>query len=141
MYYFGKSSTAKIMTLHPDLRAIIYNVMDLQVYDFSIVWGYRNEEQQNKAFQLGNSDKEYPDSKHNHTDDDGEPMSLAFDFGPYIIGLGIPWKDTHAFAILGGMFIAIGRKLGIRVRYGGDWDMDGQTTDHKLKDWGHIELV
>jgi hypothetical protein len=55
--------------------------------------------------------------------------------------MGIPWKDTHAFAVIGGILIAVADAMDVKVRYGGDWDMDGQTTDQTLMDWGHIELV
>ena len=53
--------------------------------------------------------------------------------------MGIPWNDTHAFAVLGGMMIAAGESLDVPIVYGGDWDMDGTTTDQRLMDWGHIQ--
>lgn len=109
-------------------------VMAWQIYDFSIIWGFRGEEAQNQAFLEGNSTKQWPDSFHNQT------PSPALDFAPYIKGIGVPWKDTHAFAVIGGLFIAAGAILKTPVVYGGDWDMDGETTDQRLKDWGHVEL-
>jgi peptidoglycan L-alanyl-D-glutamate endopeptidase CwlK len=30
---------------------------------------------------------------------------------------------------------------GILLRWGGDWNMDGRTTDNKFDDLGHFELV
>ena len=108
--------------------------MEWQVYDFTIVWGHRNKAAQEQAFLSGNSGKRWPDSRHNST------PSTALDFAPWVDG-GIPWNDTHAFAVIGGMFIAAGADLGTPIIYGGDWDMDGLTTDQRLMDWGHVQLV
>jgi hypothetical protein len=140
MYGFGRSSNAKLETCHPDLKAVANKVMTWQVYDFTIVWGWRGEKDQNQAFLTNASGKRWPESKHNIIDINGKPQSIALDFAPWVNN-GIPWKDEHAFAVLGGMFIAAGAELKLPVRYGGDWDMDGETTDQRLMDWGHVELA
>lgn len=132
-FQYGAKSQAKLDTLDDDLRAVAELVMSWQIYDLTIVWGHRGEEAQEDAFRSGNSSKRWPESKHN------ELPSRALDFAPWVDG-SIPWKDTHAFAVLGGLFIAAGAVLGIPIRYGGDWDMDGETTDQRLMDWGHVEL-
>lgn len=134
MFAFGSSSRAKLATCHPELAAVAERVMSYQVFDFAIVWGHRGEEAQNQAFLDGASTKKWPDSLHNRT------PSPALDFAPWIDGR-IPWDDSHAFAVIGGMFIAAGAELGTGIVYGGDWDMDGSTLDTKLKDWGHIQLA
>lgn len=134
MYKFGNNSRKHLDSCDPRLIEVAELVMSWQIYDFSIVWGHRGEGPQNQAYAEGNSNVEWPDSKHNQT------PSPALDFAPYIHGIGVPWKDTHAFAVIGGLFIAAGATLGIPIVYGGDWDMDGETTDQRLKDWGHVEL-
>ena len=145
MYYFGKRSLARLAGVREDLRHVAFEVMKLQVYDFTIVCGHRDELTQNRAFRLGNSTKEWPNSQHNTFDEDLVPCSNAIDFAPWYRlatgKMGIPWLDAQSFAIIGGMFIAIGEVLGTPLRYGGDWDMDGNTTEHRLKDWGHIEVI
>jgi len=136
MMKFGSSSERKLATVDPELVEIPRLVMSWQVYDFTIVWGFRSDQQQLDAFLSGNSQKK-TGSLH-QVKKDGMPFSQAIDFAPWVDG-GIPWKDTHAFAVLGGMMIAAGAQLGIPVVYGGDWDMDGTTTDQSLMDWGHIQ--
>lgn len=138
-FYFGSRSRANLGQCHPDLVMVAQYVMNLQVYDFTIICGYRDEEEQTHAFLQGNSTVRWPDSNHNNVPSD------AFDFGPWVRmpggKMGIPWEDIHAFAILAGMFIAAGAVLGTPVRCGGDWDSDGWTKDHKLLDLGHIERI
>lgn len=145
MYNYGAASLAKLDTVRPNLVEVAHYVISLQVFDLTIVWGWRGEDVQNQAFLSGASTKRWPDSEHNIIGLDGKPLSNAIDFAPWCLlpsGLyGIPWKDTHAFAVLGGMFIAGGITLNTPVIYGGDWDMDGTTTDQRLMDWGHVEVA
>lgn len=143
MYIYGKSSTAKLLTAHYELRETFELALSWQIYDIAIVWGWRGEEIQTQAFLSGASTKEWPNSKHNIVDAEGEPLAEAVDYGPWCKlpngKMGIPWKDTHAFAVIGGLLLAASQQLGYNMRYGGDWDMDGLTTDQNLMDWGHIE--
>ena len=145
MFTYGAASTRKLVTAHPELREILLLALRWQIYDMTIVWGWRGEEVQTQAFLTGASTKEWPDSKHNLLGPDGKPLSDAIDFAPWCLlpsgKMGIPWKDTHAFAVIGGLLLAASKQLGYNIRYGGDWDMDGLTTDQLLMDWGHIERI
>lgn len=141
-WIYGMRSSNKLQTCHLDLQRIFYAYARRQFFEITIVHGWRGEDVQTDAFLTGASTKPWPESKHNYINQETHiPESLAVDFAPWIPGMGIPWKDTHAFAVIGGILIAVADDMGVKVRYGGDWDMDGQTTDQTLMDWGHIELV
>lgn len=133
---FGTSSERKLATVDPELVEVPRLVMSWGVYDFTIVWGWRSDQQQMDAF-LSGASKKKTGSYHQVTKN-SKPFAQAIDFAPWVNG-GIPWNDTHAFAVLGGMMIAAGVQLGIPIVYGGDWDMDGLTTDQSLMDWGHFQ--
>lgn len=143
MFVFGTASQARLATVHPELRAAAVQALEWQIYDFTIVCGFRNEAAQEQAFLTRASTKRWPYSQHNVVGADGEPKSEAFDFAPWCQlpdgSMGIPWEDTHAFAIVGGIILAAGAFLGVRLRWGADWDMDGITTDQSLMDYGHVE--
>jgi len=139
-YVYGSKSSGKLLTCHTDIRDVATLGLSRSPYDITIVHGWRGEDIQNALFESGASHKQYPHSKHNHTDADGMPLSLAIDFAPWV-NSKIPWEDTHVFTIVAGVLIAAANELGIPVRYGGDWDGDGSTKDQTLMDWGHIELV
>ncbi len=87
----------------------------------------------------GASEKVWPFSEHNFMLD-GKPHSKAFDFAPHLGRRGIPWEDTHLFALVAGVFFAVARELGVKLRWGGDWNMNGLTTDQTFMDWGHLEI-
>lgn len=139
-YRFGKRSSDKLATCHPTLVAVAKRALERSPYDFTIVHGWRGEDVQNALFDSGASTKRWPDSMHNNTDDNDRPMSLAIDFAPYIDG-DIPWGETHIFACIAGCLFSAAAELGATLRWGGDWDTDGNTKEHKLQDWGHVELT
>jgi len=138
-YHFGAKSRRRLDTCCPQLRAVATRAIEITPIDFTIIHGWRDAAQQDILFESGASKTPWPKSKHNFTQSDGSPWSLALDFGPLIDGR-IPWKDTHAFAVVAGCFFAAAKMRGVTIRWGGDWDQDGSTTDQTFMDWGHIEI-
>lgn len=136
---FGTKSQSKLSTCDPRWPEIAELGLEWSPYDFSIVWGFRNETLQDAFYASGASKTPWPESKHNAMVR-GVPASLAIDFAPWVNN-DIPWKETHIFSCIAGSIIAAANHLGHDVRWGGDWDGDGSTTDQTLLDWGHIELV
>lgn len=112
--------------------------IQLTPVDFTIIHGWRGQELQDELFRTKLSKTPWPESKHNHTQD-GAPRSLAIDFAPWV-NRDIPWDDTHLFAVIAGVWFVAAAQCGAVLRWGGDWDMDGLTTDQTFMDWGHVEL-
>ena len=136
-FAFGTSSQAKLKTCHPKIIQVANAAILATPADFTIVWGFRPETIQNALFDSGASKKRFPNSKHNFMSNSVK-MSKAIDFAPWIHG-SIPWKDTHAFAVLAGVFFAVAGD--IKLRWGGDFDGDGLTVDQTFLDYGHMELA
>lgn len=100
-------------------------------FDCSVLCGHRNEYDQNKAYNDGNSQLQWPDSKHNLY------PSKAVDVSPYPIN----WKDTHRFYLFGGFVLGLAKSMNINIRWGGDWNQDTQIKDNSFNDLVHFELV
>lgn len=128
-YHFGSASAERLYTCHHDLQRLLQEAIKL--VDFSVLCGHRSEEDQTVALNTGRSKVAYPNSKHNKL------PSLAVDIAPY----PIDWDNIARFAHLQGVIRGLAHLMGIEIRLGGDWDMDGDITDHKFMDWPHIELV
>lgn len=148
MFEYGSNSKVKLDSCHPRMKEIAELALTLSPVDISIVHGLRDQEIQDSLVRAGFSKLAYPKSCHNHTKDPAQlntpaqfQLSDAIDFAPYIPGVGIKWKDTPMFALIAGCMFAAAGILGYKIRWGGDWDMDGLTTDQSFMDWGHIELV
>ena len=125
---FGERSTASLDTV--DLRLV--RVLDeaIKHFDFSVLEGHRPEREQNEAYDAGRSQRLWPTGSHNSM------PSKAVDVAPY----PIDWEDAQSFVYLAGCIVGIGAFLGVRIRYGGDWNSDRKMADETFRDLGHLEL-
>lgn len=133
---FSLESKSQLATCHWDLQVLFTEV--IQIIDCTVLEGYRNEANQEKAFKEGHSKLHYPEGKHNHS------PSYAVDVSPY----PIEWNNLSRFYWFAGYVLGVAdqlKKRGIMshdVRYGGDWNRNFDITDEKgLKDLVHFELV
>jgi len=62
---------------------------------------------------------------------------MAVDVAPY----PIDWDDLGGFYMFAGYVLRVAETMGIKIRYGGDWDGDRKTTDQRFKDLPHFELL
>jgi len=125
---FGKTSRERLDGVDEKLVAVLERAIKYK--DFTIITGHRGKKEQNQMVADGKSKLNWPDSKHN-----GKP-SKAVDVAPY----PIDWKDTGRFYHLAGYIQGIGEAMGIKIRFGGDWDRDGELSDNTFNDLPHLEL-
>lgn len=118
--------------LDVDLRWLCNTIL-YEVADISLICGHRGPEEQNAAYASGNSKLKWPEGKHN------KYPSIAVDLQPY----PLPERKEKlwaALAYIAGRAIEIGKRRGLVVRWGGDWDMDGDLTDQNFDDLYHFEI-
>lgn len=139
-YGWSFNSKARLYTCHLHLQAVANQLIKNAPMDVTIVCGARGKEDQNRWFDAGYSKVRFPDSKHNVGDGAPRAESHALDFAPYVGG-SIPWDDEGSFYALAGAWLTTANRMGIRLRYGGDWDRDGLTEDQTFMDLGHIEIL
>ena len=128
MYKFGKKSKQRLKGV--DTRLI--NVLNelIKIMDVTIIEGVRSKEKQKEYFAKGKSKIDGVTKKGMHQ------LGKAVDLAPYPIN----WKDSNKFYYMGGMIRGIAKQLNLKVRWGGDWDSDGNIRDQKFMDLVHIEI-
>lgn len=126
---FSEKSLQRLNTCHPDLQKLFAEVV--KNYDCAILCGHRSEDEQNEAVLGGKSKLPWPSSKHNKT------PSLAADVVPF----PVDWGDSLRFYHFAGFVLATAKQLGIKVRWGGDWDGDLNLREERFRDLPHWELV
>jgi len=126
---FGKSSSERLSTCHPDIQRLFNEV--IKYYDCSVTCGHRSKEDQDKAFNEKKSKVQWPNSKHNSM------PSVAADVVPY----PIDWDDTRRFYMFVGIVRGVAAMMGIKIRCGADWDGDMEVKDQNFHDLPHFELV
>lgn len=125
---FGKKSQERLNTCDPRLVELFEEVVEH--FDCTVIQGYRDEVEQNKAFEDGFSKLKYPQGSHN------KYPSLAVDIAPY----PIDWKDRDRFHLFAGFVKGIASQMGLNIRWGGDWNSDTHTKDNNFDDLPHFEI-
>tara|TARA_Y100000310_G_C20559874_1_gene752520 strand:- start:414 stop:794 length:381 start_codon:yes stop_codon:yes gene_type:complete len=122
---FGEKSLANLKGV--DTK--IVNVLNQAIkhFDFSVIEGVRSLETQ-KRYKAKGVTKTL-DSKHIE--------GKAVDIAPY----PIDYDNIERFIYLGGFILGISSQLGIKLKWGMDWDMDTYVKDTKFIDAGHFEMV
>jgi len=135
-FNFGTRSRKHLSQVHPDLKAIAELALSWGIMDFTVYTSIRPKAEQDRAFELGDSKVRWPDSKHNILNP--EDLAEAFDVAPFINGR-ISWATSHC-AFLAGIMFAAAAVLELGMRWGGNWDMDGEPiTDQAFDDLVHYE--
>ena len=124
MYKFGKRSRDRLRGV--DVRII--NILNelIKIMDVTVIEGLRSADRQKELLAKGAT--KVKNSKHM----DGKAVDIA----PY----PIDWKDRDRFHYMGGMIRGIAKQLNVPIRWGGDWDSDGEVKDNGFDDLVHIEI-
>lgn len=138
MYQYGKKSKEVLETVDPDIVRVFIKALELGLIDISIIEGIRSQEKQDEYFRIGKSRVQWPNGKHNIEDPDDK--AEAVDAAPYVNG-DVSWIKAHCI-YLAGIVLAIAEIEGVKIRWGGNWDMDGEPiTDQDFQDLVHYEKI
>ena len=121
---FGKRSKERLRGVDTRLVNVLNELV--KIMDVTIIEGLRSKQRQEILLKEGKTKTKF--SKHI----EGKAVDLA----PY----PIDWEDRDRFHYMGGMIRGIAKQLNINVRWGGDWDSDGETKDNGFDDLVHVEL-
>ena len=124
MPHFGKKSKQRLKGVDDKLITVLNEL--IKIMDVTIIEGVRSKERQAELLKQGATKVKY--SKHM----EGKAVDLA----PY----PIDWDNRDGFHYMGGMIRGIAQQLNINVRWGGDWDSDGDINDNKFDDLVHVEI-
>ena len=125
---FGSSSKKRLETADERLQKVFNEV--IKYVDCSVLEGHRSQERQDKLFEEGQTKVKYPNGRHNAS------PSKAVDVTPY----PVDWEDRERQTLFAGFVLGIAQSMGIKLRWGGDWDMDFDVQDNKFDDFPHFEI-
>ena len=145
---FGKVSKDRLSTCHKDLQLIMNLAIEISNIDFGISEGHRSIERQKELYDQGRTtpgkivtwiDGETKKGKHNYS------PSMAVDIYPWINGK-VQWDNEHLI-YLAGLIHGVAEILYAKgeithtIRWGGNFDMDGELLEETSVDRPHFELV
>jgi peptidoglycan L-alanyl-D-glutamate endopeptidase CwlK len=129
---FGRRSRQRLKGVDARLVSVLNEVV--KYFDITVIEGLRSQERQNELVKQGKSKTKF--GKH--------VQGKAVDIAPY----PIDWESRDDFHYLGGFVLGIAAKLGVNVRWGGDWSSPSLDKDvmagreqRTTKDNGFDDLV
>ena len=126
---FGKRSKERLKGVDAKLQNVLNEVV--KYFDITIIEGLRSQERQNELVAQGKSKTKF--GKH--------VVGKAVDIAPY----PIDWNARDDFHYLGGFMLGMAASMGIKIRWGGDWNASslfkGQRTTkaNRFDDLVHFE--
>lgn len=136
-YRYGARSTIRLETCDRRLVHVFHAAIETGLIDITILDGRRGRLLQDEYYAAGRSKVKWPNSKHNVLEPDR--LSKAVDAAPFVSGKVSFCKEHCIF--LAGVVLACAVRMGIAIRWGGNWDMDGEpVTDQDFNDLVHFEI-
>lgn len=129
MSKFSAISRERLESCDPRLQKVFNEV--IKHFDCMIIEGYRGEALQHLYFTQGKSKVDWPNGNHNSI------PSKAVDAMPYPIN----WKDIERDCYFAGYVMATALSMGIKLRWGRDWDGDTDLNDQTFHDGPHYEVI
>ena len=127
------TDAARLITCDPRLQDLV--VALAKTWNIRVICGHRNKVEQDTAFSQGKSKLKWPLSNHNRL------PSLAIDMVPMEANGAIDWNDVRRISYFAGHVMQKAKELGIRLRWGGDWDVDTELKDNTFNDLVHFEII
>ena len=124
----GRKSRERLSQADRRLELIVSEAVGIM--DLTVLEAHRPKNRQNQLHREGATKVKWPESEHNTL------PSRAVDVAPW----PIDWEDLERFVLLAGVMFAVASRYGVKLRWGGDWDQDGKTTDETFRDYVHFEL-
>ena len=130
---YSTRSKKRLATCDERLQKVFNEV--IKHVDCSILEGHRSKERQNKLYDEKRTKVRYPNGRHNSS------PSKAVDVTPY----PVDWEDRERQTLFAGFVIGIGRSMGYKIRWGGNWDMyeekgRWEVKDNRCDDFPHFEI-
>ncbi len=137
MYQLGKRSKKRLQGVNPRLVKIVERAIELTEQDFTVIEGVRTLKRQKYLKRHGFTWT--LKSKH--------LTGHAVDIAPWVIKNGkgfVDWNDLRKFEKLFEAMFTAAREQGVKIRWGGDWNRNGNYRDEIRRgvyDGAHFELL
>jgi len=123
--------------VNPKLRAVVERALQISPVDFMVAEGLRTIERQRELYAQGRTK---PGKKVTWTLHSKHIEGTAVDLVPVINGKA-DWETLAHFNTLAKAVMQAAKELGVKVRWGADWDMDGIPREEGEHDSPHFELA
>lgn len=139
-YSLGARSRANLEGVDPDMIRVVERAIANSPQDFMVLEGVRTPARQRELYAQGRTK---PGKKvtwtlnSNHFINPKTGFGQAVDLVPY----PVDWSDLKKFDAMARAMLKAATDLGIPIRWGANWDGDGNWREKGETDSPHFELV
>lgn len=136
----GTRSLERLQGVHPDMVKVVKRAAALSSQDFTVLEGVRTPARQKELYAQGRTKPGNVVTwtmTSNHFINKKTGFGHAVDLAPW----PIDWNDIKKFDAIAKVMFQAAKDLGIRIRWGADWDQDGKPRERGESDSPHFELV
>lgn len=139
MFKLSQRSLDNLKGVHPDLVKVVKRALDISQTDFTVLEGVRTQARQDELWAQGRT-KPGPVVTWIQTVGShgiqADGFGHAVDIAPY----PIDWADLARFDQVAKAMFEAAKEVGIKLRWGADWDQDGNIRERGESDSPHFEL-
>lgn len=132
-------SLKNLAGVSPNLCKVVARAAELSAVGFDVIEGVRTKERQQQLYAQGRTTAGKIVTwtmNSNHFINQKTGYGHAVDILPKT-----GWNDLHGFDVVAHAMFQAASELGVKVRYGADWDMDGNYRERGETDSPHFEEV
>lgn len=136
-FVLGPTSLKRLAGVHPNLVMVVHRALELSAVDFAVLEGVRTLTRQRELYAKGRTAR---GPKVTWTMKSKHLTGHAVDLVPWPVDWEGPARYPKFDAISRAMFAAAS-DLGVVIRWGADWDGDGNSRERGENDSPHWELT
>lgn len=137
MFKLGKRSLERLNGVDKRLVAVVKRAIEISTVDFTVIEGVRTKQRQAELYAQGRT---APGPVVTWTMQSKHIQGLAVDLCPFVDGK-IDWNTrAHFNSISSAMFLAA-EELGVKIRWGADWNQNGKPFEKGETDSPHFEIA
>jgi len=133
-FVLGSRSLERLKGVDPRLVNVVKLAISLSEIDFSVLEGVRTLARQRELYAQGRTK---PGKIVTWTMKSRHIEGKAVDLIPY----PIDWNDLVKFNKIAAAMFRAAKQLGVKIRWGADWDGDGKPREKGETDSPHFELA
>lgn len=139
-FTFSQRSIDTLKGVHPNLVRVVTRALTLSTVDFRVIEGVRTPTRQRQLYAQGRTK---PGPKVTWTLNSNHFVNKQTGFGHAVDILPAPydWKDLNNFNAVANAMFQAADELKINIRWGADWDNDGNPRERGETDSPHFELT
>lgn len=138
-YRLSTKSLQKLSGVHPKLQSVVKLAITKSKQDFSVLEGVRTLERQKELYAQGRT-KPGPKVTWTLTSNHFVNKQTGFGHAVDLVPYPVDWDDPKKFDEISRAMFAAAKELGVTLRWGADWDMDGKPRERGETDSPHFEI-